>query len=88
MDNLQCVSSSTLCVNLSFHLCCAHLFVLFSSFKLSDIDYPKSKNLDQFLNKTGLSVQYSPIFKKAVNFNGSAIHVPTDVYDGGIYWTL
>ncbi|XP_078371550.1 voltage-dependent calcium channel subunit alpha-2/delta-1-like isoform X2 [Oculina patagonica] len=61
--------------------------------KLSDIDYPNSKDLDEYLNNTGLALEYNSTFKNAISFNRSVVHVPTDVYDGaseivnGISWT-
>lgn len=61
--------------------------------KLDDIDYPNAKDLDNYLNKTGLKLEYNSTFKTKISFNKSVIHVPTDVYDGaaeivnGIQWT-
>lgn len=61
--------------------------------KLSAIDYPNAKDLDQYLNRTGLILKYNATFRNDISFNRSVIHVPTDVYDGaaeivnGISWT-
>ncbi|KAK2563241.1 Voltage-dependent calcium channel subunit alpha-2/delta-2 [Acropora cervicornis] len=61
--------------------------------KISDIDYPNSKDLDQYMNKTGLKLANNNIFRTEISFNRSVVHVPTDVYDGaveivnGISWT-
>ncbi|KAJ7370231.1 Voltage-dependent calcium channel subunit alpha-2/delta-4 [Desmophyllum pertusum] len=61
--------------------------------KISEIDYPNSKDLHSYLNKTGLTFKYNSTFKTEVSFNRSVVHVPTDVYDGaseivnGIKWT-
>ena len=51
--------------------------------QLSDIDYPNSKDLDAYLNQTGLTLEYNSTFKNAISFQRSVVHVPTDVYDGG-----
>ena len=51
--------------------------------QLSDIDYPNAKDLDQYLNKTGLRLEYNSTFQSKISFNRSVIHVPTDVFDGG-----
>ena len=51
--------------------------------QLSDIDYPNAKDLDQYLNKSGLQLEYNSTFQSEISFNRSVIHVPTDVYDGG-----
>ncbi|XP_067041967.1 voltage-dependent calcium channel subunit alpha-2/delta-2-like [Acropora muricata] len=61
--------------------------------KISDIDYPNSKDLDQYMNKTGLKLANNNIFRTEISFSRSVVHVPTDVYDGaveivnGISWT-
>lgn len=61
--------------------------------KLSEIDYPNSKHLDKYLNKTGITLEYNSTFESEISFNRSVIHVPTDVFDGaaeivnGIKWT-
>ena len=58
-------------------------FYHFIKFQVSDIDYPNAKDLDDYLNETGLTLEYNSTFKNAINFNKSVVHVPTDVYDGG-----
>ncbi|XP_068702890.1 voltage-dependent calcium channel subunit alpha-2/delta-1-like isoform X2 [Montipora foliosa] len=61
--------------------------------KISDIDYPNAKDLDQYLNKTGVRLAYDSSFQTEISFNRSVVHVPTDVFDGaaeivnGISWT-
>lgn len=59
------------------------LFVYYYKFQLSHVDYPNSKDLDEYLNKSGLKLEYNSTFKNAISFNRSVVHVPTDVYDGG-----
>lgn len=61
--------------------------------KISEIDYPNSKDLDKYLNKSGIKLEYNSTFRSEISFNRSVIHVPTDVFDGaskivnGIEWT-
>ena len=52
-------------------------------FQLSEEDYPNAKDLDKYLNKTGLRLEYNSTFKNSISFNKSVVHVPTDVYNGG-----
>lgn len=59
------------------------IFNILIHFQLSAIDYPNAKDLDQYLNRTGLMLEYNATFRSDINFNRSVIHVPTDVYDGG-----
>ncbi|XP_020625786.1 voltage-dependent calcium channel subunit alpha-2/delta-1-like, partial [Orbicella faveolata] len=62
-------------------------------FQLSEENYPNAKDLDKYLNKSGLKLEYNSTFKNAISFNKSVVHVPTDVYNGaseivnGISWT-
>ena len=51
--------------------------------QISDIDYPNAKDLDQYLNKTGVRLAYDSTFQTEISFNRSVVHVPTDVFDGG-----
>lgn len=61
--------------------------------KIGEIDYPNSKDLDKYLNKSGIKLEYNSTFRSEISFNRSVIHVPTDVFDGaskivnGIEWT-
>ncbi|CAH3179392.1 unnamed protein product [Porites evermanni] len=61
--------------------------------QLGNIDYPNAKDLEKYLNTSGLRLEHSTTFQSEVSFNKSMIHVPTDVYDGaaeivnGIQWT-
>lgn len=58
-------------------------FVYYYKFQLSEEDYPNAKDLDKYLNKSGLKLEYNSTFKNAISFNKSVVHVPTDVYNGG-----
>ena len=59
------------------------LFVYYYKFQLSEEDYPNAKDLDKYLNKSGLKLEYNSTFRNAISFNKSVVHVPTDVYNGG-----
>ena len=73
-------------LNASHSLGMEGLIILFCvHFKISEIDYPNSKDLDKYLNKSGIKLEYNSTFRSEISFNRSVIHVPTDVFDGGMF---
>lgn len=59
------------------------IWFVYYKFQLSEEDYPNAKDLDKYLNKSGLKLEYNSTFKNEISFNKSVVHVPTDVYNGG-----
>ncbi|KAK3750857.1 hypothetical protein QZH41_020241, partial [Actinostola sp. cb2023] len=56
--------------------------------KKTDIQYPDAKDLDVFLNSSGIKLKYNSVYLKDITLDSSVIHVPTDVYNGGSKWDL